>query len=108
MTSRPDDHIAQAIRVQRDLGMKGDNWDNHAVARGTLYGDLGYEGSNQSFYDLDEPTRDRLLAHARQDAAHALCNTTSLLKRLRSVERLMYVSILANVVLLIAVLSARS
>ncbi len=44
-----------------------------SIARFTLGGDLGeHTGAWESHYDLDEPTRDRLIAHARQDASHAV------------------------------------
>jgi hypothetical protein len=74
-----DAHSA-SLWARRSLGQKGAFWDNYATARVTLEGDLGqFTDQPPAYYDLDEPTRDRLLAHARQDAAHALLNTSSLL-----------------------------
>jgi hypothetical protein len=72
--------LQATIRTQRSMGMKGANWDNQAIARYTLFQEIGLEGEPPSNpYDFDEFTRDTLLAHARQDAAHAVCNTKSLL-----------------------------
>jgi hypothetical protein len=43
----------------------------NVAARNILREDIGYFGTPDANYKLDEPTRDRLLAHARQDAALA-------------------------------------
>ncbi len=62
-------------------------WDNHAVAVGTLEEELGYYGEKPlPYYEMDEAVRHRLIAHTRQDVAHALCNTHSLWKRLLFIE----------------------
>jgi hypothetical protein len=42
------------------------------LAENILQKELGYFSDPLSNYSLDQETRDRLLAHARQDAAHAL------------------------------------
>jgi hypothetical protein len=81
--------IASAIQSQRSLGMRGDSWDNYAVARETLQDEL--DNRQPSSYDLKDATRDILITHARQDAAHALGNTTSILKRMRTLTGLVYV-----------------
>jgi hypothetical protein len=39
---------------------------------------------------MDQSTRDRLLAHARQDASHALLNTTTLLQQMASMRRVLW------------------
>jgi hypothetical protein len=64
---------------------------NAIIGESLLKQDLGVIGEWQNTYDLDEDIRDRLIAHARQDAAHAVLNTASLLdevvvlrKRVRS------------------------
>lgn len=80
--------------------MKGDSWDNHAIAHGTLQGDLGTNGKPRDPYYLDDMTRDILIAHSRQDAAHALLNTMSLLKRVRQLTIAVY--ILVALVLLLS------
>ena len=43
-----------------------------------------------------------MLAHARQDAAHALCNTDSLLKRVRILTRLVYLLLAITLAILVA------
>lgn len=80
--------LQSAIKNQRLLGMKGEHWDNYAAARYTLEGELGLNGQTaQHFYDLNREEYNTLLAHGRQDAAHALCNTQSLLDLTRRVSR---------------------
>jgi hypothetical protein len=75
--------LKATLSAQHMVGQRGPHWRNHAVALNTLEQDLGYFGRDVACYDVDEPARDRLLAHARQDAAHALLNTTAILNRLR-------------------------
>lgn len=49
------------------------------VAREGLHGELGYiDDGVPTVYNLDDDTRDRLIAHGRQDAAHALGNTINI------------------------------
>lgn len=103
-----DDALMFAIKAQRSLGMKGDSWDNYAVARDTLNGDLGLAGKQRDAYNLDQNTRDILLAHARQDAAHALCNSISLLNRIKNLNRVIYcLTVLIIVLILINLLGWR-
>ncbi len=90
MSDGTNDHIRFAINAQREVGMRGDSWDNHAVALATLSGDLGAGGKQRAPYYLDDMTRDILIAHSRQDAAHALLNTISLLTRVRQLTLLVY------------------
>ena len=70
--------LRDTLQGQRVVGLKGSNWDNHAVALITLDGDLGrLSDRGGSQLNLDQSTRDTLLAHARQDAAHAVANTAA-------------------------------
>jgi hypothetical protein len=70
------------------MGQKGPFWDNYATAQITLDGDLGrFEDRAPFIYDLDDAARDRLIVHARQDAAHALLNTSTMLGQLAWVRR---------------------
>ncbi|TAT69986.1 hypothetical protein [Rhizobium ruizarguesonis] len=55
----------------RSLGGKQREVDA-AIARNILHEELGQFSNPQRVYQLDEATRDRLIAHGRQDAAHAL------------------------------------
>jgi hypothetical protein len=61
--------------------------DNGVIARNTLHMELGYYSDKQLEYHLDEATRDRLTVHTRQDAAHALLNTITLMKEVRKINR---------------------
>lgn len=70
-----NEEVRAAIKAQREFGRRGPHWDNAAVGQVVLHEDLA-EGLD---YGLYQEQTDRLLAHARQDAAHALCNTKSLL-----------------------------
>ena len=85
------DALAGSIKAQRAIGMKGHNWDNYAVAQNILHEEIGHVAPNhplgQPHYEFDTTIRDRLLAHGRQDTAHALANTTSLLKEVQILNR---------------------
>lgn len=80
--------IADDIWAQRLVGRRGDSWTNHAVAQVTVEGELGKGGWPP--VDLDPVVRDTLIVHGRQDAAHALLNTSILLKRLSELTLLVY------------------
>jgi hypothetical protein len=56
---------------------------NPIIARHILEDDLGRFAEGPTPYQLDQQTRDILLAHARQDAAEALLNTKALLEEMR-------------------------
>jgi len=81
-----NEQLKGALLGQRIAGLKGDTWDNHAIARDIVHNELGYTGNRRPPYNLDQDTRDILLVHARQDAAHALANTVSLLKVVRTLK----------------------
>jgi len=52
------------------IGLRAAQWE--VKSKNILDDDLGsFEDSTRFDYDLDEASRDRLLAHARQDAAMA-------------------------------------
>jgi hypothetical protein len=61
-----DSALQSTIKTQRSMGMKGDNWDNYAVARDVLHSELGLNGEPaQHEYYLDQATRDTLwMAHS--------------------------------------------
>ena len=85
MSGKPTSREALAAEI---FGLKlvraGRLQTNAAIARHTLAGDLGeHSDSWLTDYSLDEATRDRLLAHARQDASHAVIATERLASRVR-------------------------
>jgi hypothetical protein len=88
-----DDHLKMHLAISKDMGWKDPNALNLVVARNVLQEDLGRFNGRLHPYHLDDDTRDRLLAHARQDAAHALGNTAALLDQIRSLRRTMFVLI---------------
>lgn len=79
--------IQATIKARHALGLKGESWDNQAIARDVLFDDLGYNRADRPHYHLDDQTKDILLVHARQDAAHALSNTISLLEHIDKLDR---------------------
>ena len=73
---RRDKKIRDEIAANHLYGMTSQDLDNAVIAKNVLREDIE-EGLR--FYGLDKPQSDRLLAHARQDAAHAVINTSSIL-----------------------------
>ena len=66
-------------------------------ARNILHEELGYFGPVETRYRLDTETRDRLIAHARQDAALASFAVSELEERVKreAFKTRVYVTILA-------------
>jgi len=66
----------EALKAELDAikSLRGDaSMIDAAIGRNILREDLGeYKTDWLASYSLDEHTRDRLIAHARQDAAHAV------------------------------------
>lgn len=77
------------IRAYREVTGKAadENEINRIVALHVIAEDGGDE---QPGY-LSELSKETLLLHGRQDAAHALLNTVSILKRQRRLERLVWI-----------------
>lgn len=71
MVKKHEDLKAE-VESNREIGLRShtSKWDT--MARNVLRDDLGeFEDSIKFEYDLDVKTRDRLIAHTRQDAAMA-------------------------------------
>jgi hypothetical protein len=80
--------LAATLKSVRGLrGYPDQNADNALIAQNVLLEDLGHFGPNTPKYSFDSETRDRLIAHARQDAAHALINTSTLLQEMQNEMR---------------------
>jgi hypothetical protein len=94
-----DKTIRAQILAQRNGGLIGDHWDNFAIARSVLHEELGYIGSQREPYNLSSATRDILIAHGRQDAAHALSNSRAILDRLQKLTRLLRVVLAVGVII---------
>jgi hypothetical protein len=52
---------------------------NYLIAKNVADEEMGRYGEHPLEYSLQQKTKDALLAHGRQDAAHALCNTKSIM-----------------------------
>jgi hypothetical protein len=100
----PDDaieHLRQQIAFARETGATSPSALNAVAGRNVLHEDLGRFSSRLPHYRLNEDTRDRLIAHARQDAAHALLNTATLLDSVRNLRRMVaLLAILLTLILL--------
>lgn len=62
---------------------------NFYLGKEILRDELGLQPSQypQTEYHLDQPIRDRLMANTRQDIAHALLNTITMMDDARSLKR---------------------
>jgi hypothetical protein len=61
------------------MGMTSEHQANYLVAKNVADEEMGRYGDHPLEYSLQQKTKDTLLAHGRQDAAHALCNTKSIM-----------------------------
>lgn len=61
------------------MGLTSEHQENLAIARNVTNEEMGRYGEHALEYSLQQKTKDTLLAHGRQDVAHALCNTKSIL-----------------------------
>jgi hypothetical protein len=74
--------LDMAIKSRKSFSLPGSNWPkdlNHTIARNVVETERGQYSDLQPVYGLDEAARDRLLVHARQDAAEALLHTRSMM-----------------------------
>jgi hypothetical protein len=81
------EHLRLQMAFAKDTGPKDASFLNSVIARNVLDEDLGRFDSTLHMYRLDDDTRDRLIVHARQDAAHAVINTATLLQEVKSLRR---------------------
>lgn len=75
--------LKRALDGARRLAVRGhgDPCETMAIilAREVLAKDTGRSKDQPLDYQIDQATRDRLLAHTRRDAAHALINTITMM-----------------------------
>lgn len=76
------------LKVMREVGETDLEALNFAISRNVLHEELGYFGPGVQGYAIDDRTRDILLVHGRQDAAHAALNSSSVLQQNRSLMRM--------------------
>jgi hypothetical protein len=84
---KAEEHLRQQLSFAKDTGTKDASTLNSIVAKNVLHDDLGRFDTFPKWYQLDNDTRDRLIAHTRQDAVHALLNTVTLLEQIRTLQR---------------------
>jgi hypothetical protein len=103
MTNSKED-LDASIEVAKDMGWFGWGkkpaiWD--AMAFNVLQKDLGeFEDSTTIDYGLDESTRDRLIAHARQDAAMAFYAAQAAYREAANARLLSWLSFILLLVIL--------
>ncbi len=104
MSDASGKHIRSAIETSRRVrGRRDVSAENGIVARDVLHGEIGLNGPSERHepYHLDADTRDILIAHGRQDAAHALLNTMTLVTEVASLRRVVVVLMWLNIITLI-------
>jgi hypothetical protein len=83
-----DARLAAAIAFIQSKGAQRDHDINSVVARDVMFGESFERDSNSQVYNFNKEVIDVLLAHGRQDTAHALCNTHAILLRVGRIETL--------------------
>jgi hypothetical protein len=71
--------LTSTLKAWRSMGMTSEHQENLAIAKNVANEEMGRYGEHAIEYSLSQKTKDTLLSHGRQDAAHALCNTKSIL-----------------------------
>src|ERR1700682_3947552 len=85
-----DDESDRRVAAMASMVPRGTDKEaiiNRFTAKEILHEELGLRSSHQPDYGFDQTTRDRLIAHTRKDAAHALLNTMTLMKEVRELKR---------------------
>lgn len=86
-TPSSKDQLRATLKAAKLGGARHYEELSHWTALHTLDEDLGrYPDMPLTDYGLNDATRDRLIANARQDAAQALINTLYIAKCVRSIE----------------------
>jgi hypothetical protein len=99
--SRLKELLATERGLQKEgIVKKGSFPLNRVVANFTLEQDLGLEEGSECTYEMNVEIRDRLLAHAREDAALAVGVSHSTEKLARTNQKLLYLIIIFQAVLL--------
>ena len=77
-------------RLQVIRGVEGNNQAaiDATTARNILHEELGFFSDEQTTYNMDEVTRNRLIAHTRQDAAHAVLSVGNVAREVDKLKRL--------------------
>ncbi len=100
--------LTHALKMQPRFGITGEHSANFIIAKNVLDEEMGRYGDHSLEYSLQQKTKDTLLAHGRQDAAHALCNTKSLLDqnaKISSQLKTLNLLVLLSVIMLAAIVA---
>jgi hypothetical protein len=89
----------QAYKSARSQGGVKRSELNGIIAAMTAEEAAGLVGDLPTVYDLDQPHRDSIFVHTRQDASHALLNTITNMKLLLNIRGLLVANFAALVVL---------
>ncbi|MBY5317914.1 hypothetical protein GR210_27055 [Rhizobium leguminosarum] len=87
MKPTAEQDLQTRLQAIRSLGGNDQAFVDATIARNILHEDLGQFEGSLTTYNLDDATRDRLIAHARQDAAHAVMSASSLSKDVGGLKR---------------------
>jgi hypothetical protein len=104
---KAEEHLKQQLAFAKETGPRNASFLNSIIAKNVLHEDLGRFDSFLQRYNLDEDTRDRLIAHARQDAAHALINTITLLEQIRALRHGIILALVFALVIVVLGLSGQ-
>lgn len=85
--SSVDKKIAGALSALDKGSVTYENDRNCLIARFSVHSERTGEGQAPGRMDLSDEATERLLFYGRQDAAHALLNTISLLSDMRDLKR---------------------
>ena len=78
--------LRASLAAAKDFGTTDAATKNFWISKNVLHEELGTFGETTEIYDLNKNTADILIAHGRQDIAHALLNTGSILKELKKIK----------------------
>lgn len=81
--------VRSSVEIGRLFGERGPSPINGHIARETVFD----EENGRMHEPLSDETRDTLIRHGRQDAAHGLLNTITIINQLRSIRRLLWLAI---------------
>jgi len=91
--------LASIRPIQGWLSVDQQDWE--VRARNILDDDLGrFDDSGKVDYDLDQPTRDRLLAHSRQDVAMIYYALVKAEREARTARVLSWVGLIVSLIVL--------
>ncbi len=101
-----EEALQSKLKAARTWGGKQTEVQTNAtISQNILHGDLGYHSDTMPDYSLSDGVRDRLLAHARQDASLAALQAASTLNALRSIKRLLWAILIVCATILFYLLS---